>query len=157
MRLPRVCSRVLTVVDRPVWLAPIVTLMVSSAFGDPGLAGTRQVFLSSSPSLGSTYSSEYLVGTHVDRFHSRDTFGYVYIVFNGGTAHVVQFAIKDAGTAVYASPQWRLDSNNRVATWRGDSFAFPIAGKLDPGSYVLHLTIDSRPAGTYPFRVDDGR
>ena len=119
----------------------------------PGLADVGRVFFTQRPATAGTFAHDALLGIPTERFDASAAAGYLYIVFKGGGEHRVHFLVtNDAAAGVYAGAG-RLGYDPRPWQFRAAAYEIPIAGRLGPGAYVLELTIDEQPAGSYPFMV----
>ena len=133
-----------------------VLLGCASSPEAPAPKGMRRVFLSSTAATGGNYQSEMLYsGTPTDRFDAKQDRAWLYVVFNDGNNHAIQFTVKraDSGVVAIKSSRMELTGTPRPVSWRGYSAWFQIAGRLPPGAYILDLTIDDRSEGAYSFTV----
>jgi hypothetical protein len=140
----------------------LVTLIATFALGcasrPPGAVSVRRVFLSGGLAEGGLSYSEVAWGKPTNRFDDRQDRGYLYIVLNDAESHKAQFTIRraDTGDAVFTTSSLDLGWTIPPMAWLSHAVPFPIAGRLDPGDYVLDLTIDQRATGKYPFTVVSG-
>jgi hypothetical protein len=94
-------------------------------------------------------------GAPTDRFDAQQARGYLYIVFNDHNDHTFRFRVwnSETGGVYITSSRMEVMGTVRPGDWHGIYAWFQIAGRLRPGSYLLELAVDDRPAGTYPFSV----
>jgi hypothetical protein len=143
------------------WFALIPCLLLlscaSSVNAPAGLLTVRQVIFLREPLSGTWDGEQQMLASlqagATNRFSAQQAQGYVNIVFNNGNGHQLTLLIhRETGETVY-SKEVAFGAHLGWST-RGVWTPFPIRGQLDPSRYVLDLTIDHLPAGSYSFTVE---
>ncbi|MGH7355109.1 MAG: hypothetical protein ACRELS_11115 [Candidatus Rokuibacteriota bacterium] len=130
----------------------IVVALVGCASMSSGIAGV-DVVLTSQPMTPGHHildaGSPMPRVLPMDRFRAADPV-YVRIGFTDSMAHRMSALV--SGPSSF-SRSWTSAArpDRRSVTWQ---FTLSPANTLSPGDYVLKLTIDEQPAGTYAFTVE---